>query len=181
LIDESGLLLAPLVRRTWAWRGKTPQLRQQAKHREKVSLAAALWLPPERDRVGLFYETLVNAYFNNEQIAGFLEDLLREIPNRLVVVWDRGQMHRGDPIRSQRARFEPRLSLEELPSYAPMLNPLEPVFSWLKESRLCNFAPWDAHELNRAVFRELQALADDQSLLRQLWHRSDLPMPQPLI
>ena len=180
MIDESGLLMAPLVRRTWAWRGQRPQLKQQGKHREKVSVAAALWLPPERNRVGLFFETVVDAYFNNEQIAGFLEDLMREIPNRMVVVWDRGQMHRGDPIRDQLARFQPRLSLEELPSYAPMLNPLEPVFSWLKYSRLCNFAPGDAQELNRATFRELQALAADQRMLRELWHRSDLPMPRPL-
>jgi len=172
--------MAPLVRRTWAWRGQRPQFKQQGKHREKVSLAAALWLPPKRNRLCLFFETLVNAYFNNEQVAGFLEDLLREIPNRSVVVWDRGQMHRGEPILSQLARFQPRLSLEELPPYAPMLNPLEPVFSWLKNSRLCNFAPWDAHELNRAIFRELTALADDQNLLRQLWHRSDLPLPRPL-
>jgi transposase len=180
LIDESGLLMAPLVRRTWAWRGQRPELKQKGEHRQKVSLAAALWLPPQRDRLELFFETIINGYFNNEQIADFLEDLVRAIPNRLVVVWDRGSMHRGDPIWSQLARFEPRLSLEELPPYAPMLNPLEPVFSWLKYSRLCNFAPWDADELNRVVFRELQVLAANQSLLQNLWHRSDLPMPRPL-
>jgi hypothetical protein len=169
--------MAPLVRRTWAWRGERPQLKQKSKHREKVSLAAAICVSPAGNRLKLFFETLVNAYFNNEQIAEFLEDLMREIPNRLVVVWDRGPMHRGDFIRGQVARFRPRLSLEELPSYAPMLNPLEPVFGWLKDSRMCNFAPWTAQELNHAIFRELATLADDQGLLRNLWHRSELPMP----
>src|SRR5438270_3673730 len=42
LIDESGLLMAPLVRRTWAVRGQTPVLQQRGKHRERVSVAAAL-------------------------------------------------------------------------------------------------------------------------------------------
>src|SRR5581483_592828 len=41
-VDESGLLMAPLVRRTWAPRGHRPVLRQRGRHREKVSLAAAL-------------------------------------------------------------------------------------------------------------------------------------------
>ena len=42
LIDESGVLLAPLVRRTLARRGQTPLLFQNAQHRDKVSLLAAL-------------------------------------------------------------------------------------------------------------------------------------------
>ena len=51
-IDESGLLMAPLVRRTWAPRGQTPELAQRSGHREKVSVAAALGLSPHRDRMG---------------------------------------------------------------------------------------------------------------------------------
>ena len=64
MIDESGLLMAPLVRRTWAPRGRTPDLVQQGGgHHEKVSVAAALWLSPRRDRLGLYFKTLVNGYF----------------------------------------------------------------------------------------------------------------------
>ncbi len=60
LIDESGLMMAPLVRRTWALRGQTPELAQEGGRRQKVSVAAALWLSPRRDRLGLFSRTLVN-------------------------------------------------------------------------------------------------------------------------
>src|SRR5437588_626476 len=66
-IDESGLLMGPLVRRSWAPRGDPPTLLQKGRHREKVSVAAALWLPPARDRVGLFTRTLVDGYFDNER------------------------------------------------------------------------------------------------------------------
>ena len=41
-IDESGFFLNPLVRRTWAPRGKTPLLRRFGRHRDKVSTVAAL-------------------------------------------------------------------------------------------------------------------------------------------
>jgi putative transposase len=140
-------------------------------------LAAALWLSPRRDRLHLFWRSLVDTYYNNERIAQVLESLLREIPQRLIVVWDRGNMHKGDPIRAQIARFRPRLSLEILPSYAPMLNPVEQVFSWLKYSVLNNFAPANATELNERMTSELTRLEQSEPLLRALWSRSELPMP----
>jgi len=140
LIDESGVLMAPLVRRTWAPRGQTPHLDQSGGQRQKVSVAAALWLPPRRDRLSLSFATLVNGYFDNWQSAAFLEALLQELTGRVVVVWDGGSMHKGDAIHELAERCADRLSLEKFPPYAPILNPVEPVWSWLKYGRLCNFA-----------------------------------------
>src|SRR5713101_6382681 len=111
----------------------------------------------------------------------FLEVLMREIPERIIVVWDGGMMHKGDPIREAVERFKPRLHLEKLPPYAPMLNPLEQVWSWLKYSRLCNNAPADAAELNRAIKGELKRITDDHGFLLNMWHRSDLPVPRALL
>ena len=62
-------------------------------------MAAGLWLPPARDRLGLFTRTLVNGYFNNERVALLLRELLAEVGGRLGVLWDGGSMHKGDPIR----------------------------------------------------------------------------------
>jgi transposase len=177
--------MAPLVRRTWGRRGHRPVLRQRGRHREKVSVAAALWWAPSRawdDRpLGLVYHTLVDAYFTSDQSAAFLERLMREIPEGLTVVWDGGQMHKGDPIRQAVERFRPRLTLERLPPYAPMLNPVEPVWSWLKYSRLCNAAPANATELARCVRRELEGIRDDPEFLRSMWQGSDLPLPRTLL
>jgi hypothetical protein len=38
-LDESGLMMAPLVRRTWAPRGQTPILLQRTRSRDKVSVS----------------------------------------------------------------------------------------------------------------------------------------------
>src|SRR3954453_4703365 len=43
LLDESGLLMSPLVRRSWAMRGCPPGQKVKAGYREKVSMTAALW------------------------------------------------------------------------------------------------------------------------------------------
>jgi hypothetical protein len=181
VIDESGLLMAPLVRRTWALRGQTPELAQRGSKREKVSVAAAVWLSPRRDRLGLFARTLVDDYFDNWSSAAFLEALLKELPGRVVVIWDGGSMHKGDPIDQLQDLMADRLSLEKFPPYSPQLCPVEPLWSWLKYSRLCNFAPADAVQLDGCVVAELSAIRDDQELLRGFWHASDLPFPRTLL
>jgi hypothetical protein len=180
VIDESGLLMAPLVRRTRAPRGQTPKLVQRSGKREKVSVAAAVWLSPARDRPGLFARTLVDGYFDNWSSAAFLEALLQEVPGRVVVIWDGGSMHKGDPINQLQGVMSDRLSLERFPPYSPQLSPVEPLWSWLKYSRLCNFAPQDAIQLDGRIHAELSAIQDDQELLRGFWHASDLPLPRPL-
>src|SRR4051794_13337579 len=98
LLDESGLLMAPLLRRSWALRGNPPESVYKAGHREKVSVAAALWLPPERDRLPLAYQTLVNGYFSTAEAAEFVGGAVQGLPGPVIVVWDRGTMHKGEPI-----------------------------------------------------------------------------------
>jgi hypothetical protein len=181
LIDESGLLMAPLVRRTWAPRGQTPVLVQKSGTREKVSVAAALWVTPQRDRLGLFSGTLVNGYFDNWYSAAFLEALLQELTGRVIVLWDGGTMHKGDPIRALVDHFAARLYLEKLPPYAPELNPVEFLWSWLKYSRLNNFAPRDAIQLNERVVSELTAIQSDQGLLESFVHAAELPLRLTLL
>jgi len=181
LIDESGLLMAPLVRRTWSFRGRRPVLLQKGKQRDKVSVAAALCLSPARDRLRLIYRSLVNAYFDNERTADFVRYVLRQLGGRVVALWDGGTMHKGDPIRALVAQYGDRLSLERLPPYAPMLNPVEPLWSWLKYGRLSNFAPRDAHELNDVIRAELTPVCRHQEALFGFWHASDLPLPRALL
>ena len=181
VIDESGLLMAPLVRRTWSLRGQTPELAQEGGRRQKVSVAAALWLSPHRDRLGLFSRTLVNDYFDPWYSAAFLEALLKELSGRVVVVGDGGSMHEGDPIAQLQDVMADRLCLERFPPYAPILCPVEPVWSWLKYSRLCNYAPHDAIELEGRVIAVLSAIRDDQELLRSFFRASELPLPRTLL
>lgn len=47
--------------------------------------------------------------------------------------------------------------------------------------RLCNFAPQDAHHLNKVILRELEAIRDDRERLRNFFHASDLPLPRTLL
>ena len=181
LLDESGLLMAPLRRRSWSSRGDPPEIEHKAGHREKVSVVGALVLTPSRDRLTLAYQTLVNGYFGNVLVAEFLSGALQWLSEPLVVIWDGGSMHKGGPINELVAQSKGRLDLERLPAHAPMLNPVEQVWAWLKYGRLCNFAPQDAVELDEAVIRELDSIREDQERLRNFFHASDLPLPHALL
>jgi transposase len=181
LLDESGLLMTPLVRRSWAMRGCPPQEEVKAGYREKVSVAAALWLTPCRDRLGLAYQTLVNGYYGNVEVAEFLSGAVQWFDAPLIVIWDGGTMHKGGPINELVAQSNGRLDVERLPPHAPVLMPVEQVWTWLKYSRLCNFAPQDALDLNDAIIRELDPIRDHQPRLQNFFHASRLPLPRALL
>ena len=180
-LDESGLLMAPLLRRSWSLRGHPPQIKQKARHREKVSVAAALYLPPLRDRLHLAYQSLVNGYFDNEAVAEFLSGAVQGLGGPIVLLWDQGTMHRGGPINGLVEESAGRLELESLPAHASSLMPVEFLWRYLKYDRLCNFAPRDAPHLDRAIVRELEPIRDDQQLLRSFFHQSGLPLPRALL
>ncbi len=173
--------MAPLLRRSWALRGWPPPLEQKVGHREKVSVAAALWLTPLRDRLHLAFQTLVNGYFTNVEVAEFLSGAVQGLPEPVIVVWDRGNMHRGDPIRELVEQSRGRLDIEPLPPNSPELMPVEQLWKCLKYGRLCNFAPRDAAHLNKRAIRELEAIGEDQGLLHSFYHLSSLPLPRTLL
>jgi putative transposase len=171
--DESGLLLAPLIRTTQSPRGRTPLLIHRASHRQKVSAAAALSLSPIRGHIQLHYQTLVNAYFNSERYALFLRELLHDMRGPLVLVHDNANLHRGEPMRDLCHEF-PRLHLHNLPPYAPELNPVESLWNWCKDKQLVNFAPHDIEELWAGAKLCLEDVQHDQDRLRSFLESTPL-------
>jgi len=111
-------------------------------------------------------------------VTAFVEAMFTEREGRFVVVWDGGTMHKGEPIRALETQFADRLCLERLPPFAPRLNPVEWLWSWLKWERLSNFAALDVQELDARVVAELASKRDDQPFLRNLFHASELPLPR---
>ena len=58
-------------------------------------------------------------------------------------------------IRELLARY-PRLYLEPLPAYAPHLNPVEFIWSYLKYGRLANFVPKHLGQLDKTLQAHLE-------------------------
>lgn len=65
-------MITPLVRRTWAPRGQTPVLYQRGRSRQKVSVIAALVIPPGRDRVACCIRLAPDASIDAVGVRAFL-------------------------------------------------------------------------------------------------------------
>jgi putative transposase len=109
-------------------------------------------------------------------VAAFLRELLRHLRGKVIVVWDGGSNHKGPAIRAVTDRF-PRLELERLPGYAPDLNPVEMVWSYLKHGLMANFVPRHVRHLDQVVRGHLGKLGTDPAMIRSLWGGSRLPFP----
>ena len=73
---------------------------------------------------------------NSADVVAFLEHLLREVPGRLVIIWDGAPIHRSQVIKEFLANgAAQRLHLERLPAYAPELNPGEGLWATAQRGR----------------------------------------------
>lgn len=176
LIDESGLFLNPLVRRTWALKGQTPVLEADGGHRKKVSVIGGVSVSPTTRRLGFYFATQPDGFYTAEKVVEYLRDLLKHLRGNVIVVWDRGPNHKGQVIREFLTKNR-RLRLEMLPAWAPDHNPVEAVWSWLKYGELANFAPHDLEQLDDEIVDRLIELKFAPDLLKALWNRSKLPFP----
>jgi transposase len=131
-VDQSGFYLLPMVVRTYAPVGKTPILKENLT-RDHLSVMSGITLD------GKLYMLEQERAFKGEDAVRFLKHLMRQIPGKLLVVWDGSPIHRGRMVKDFLASgASSRLQLEQLPGYAPDLNPDEGVWKHLKCVELRN-------------------------------------------
>ena len=130
--DQSGFYLLPAVVRTYAPVGKTPILKEHL-GRDHLSAMSAITLE------GKLYMMEQERAFKGEDVVRFLKHLLRQIPGKLLLIWDGSAIHRGGAVKDFLASGASwRLKLEQLPGYAPDLNPDEGIWKHLKRVELKN-------------------------------------------
>jgi transposase len=174
-LDESGLLMAPLLRRTWALRGQTPILRQRTRSRDKVSAVGVVTISPQRRRLGLYVALYPNTNVNAPLLVSYLRALRHHVHGPLILVWDRLKVHRARVTRAFLERC-PQIHPVPLPPYAPELNAVEYVWGYLKGHPLANHAPSDAFALARTAIRHARVVAGQQRLLRGFVRATGLPL-----
>jgi transposase len=170
-VDESGFMLQPVCRRTWAPRGQTPIQHAWDRH-DRLSTIAAITHSPRRQRLGLFFQIRPHNIRGPDMVR-FLRALHRQLRQPIVLVWDRYSVHRS-AARLLREAGCKWLHVEWLPGYAPDLNPVEAIWSHTKYSDLANYIPEDADHLLDAVGDSLNDLHYNQRLLSSFFDWADL-------
>lgn len=170
-LDESGFLLIPNVKRTWAPAGQTPTIRYCFKH-SKISAINALAVSPKRKRIALYLQFRRRS-FKGPDVKRFLQYLLKHVRGPIILLWDKGRIHRDQEVNAW-CEAHPRLQVEEFPGYAPELNPAEYV--WCQsDSAVANSAPEELDELNAMLVNTKRRLSRSQALLWSCIYASDLP------
>jgi len=169
------MLMAPLVRRTWAPRGETPYLHQRTQSHTKVSVIAALCISPERDRLHLYFRLHPDENIETGRVRGFLQQLIRQLDAPMVLLWDRLPAHRSRAVQDF-IRDTPDLYSEFLPPYAPEVNPVEQVWSYLKMNPLANFTAYDVDTLADTTRHHSRSLQRNQQLLQSFIANTPLPI-----
>jgi transposase len=130
--DQSGFYLLPMVVRTYAPVGETPILHENFT-RDHLSAMSGITLE------GKLYMLEQDRAFKGEDVVRFLGHLMHHIPGKLLVIWDGSPIHRSRAVKDFLASgASSRLKLEQLPGYAPDLNPDEGIWKHLKCVELKN-------------------------------------------
>jgi transposase len=172
-LDESGFMLQPVRRRTWAPIGQTPLQYAWDRH-ERLSVISIIGVSPLKHQLSLYFQ-VTPENVDADQTIWFLQKLHEHYGRRVIMVWDRWAVH-----RSAAAYFDKNhpdwFQFEWLPPYSPQLNPVEQCWNHTKYSDLANFIPDDIHHLETEVYDSIEKLHHDQTLLRSFFDFVKLPL-----
>jgi tRNA U34 5-methylaminomethyl-2-thiouridine-forming methyltransferase MnmC len=173
LLDESGFMLQPLVRRTWAPRGQTPIQYSWDRH-DRLSVISAITVSPLHQRLGLSFR-IHDHNITFQEVMAFLTMLHRRLRRKFIVVLDRLNAHRK-AVRLLQETHPDWFEVTWLPAYAPELNPVEMVWNHTKYADLANFIPEDVHHLHRAVTTSLDNMHTQSHLIRSFFQHARLKL-----
>jgi transposase len=150
--DESGVSQQPVIRRTWAPRGKTPILTHTGASWKRLSIAGALAFRWDGRRTRFFFQTRPGTYTDLALIT-FLRALRRHFRRqRVMLIWDGLGAHKSRRMRAYLATQGGHwLTVERLPAYAPDLNPVKPLWGNVKSQEMANVCAPDLAALRRPL------------------------------
>ena len=142
-VDESGFYLVPGLVRTYAPCGQTPILRCWQTH-DHLSMMSGI------TPAGQLYTRVREQALTSTGAVAFLKHL-RQVLRKVLVIWDRSPIHRGEVRQFLTNGGARNVHLEALPPYAPDLNPHEGVWQHLKHVELRNLCCADLAHLRQEL------------------------------
>jgi len=174
--DEAGAWLNGPVRRTWGKAGHTPVLRMSGKHNDKISMVAWVCFK-EGVEPRLIYAIKPSGGYTKKDFPRFLTLLHRRLDGPVTVVWDNYSSHISKHVK-QYAHRQDWLTIIQMPSYAPELNPVELLWAHAKE-KIANRAFRSIDELHRAARSALRYIQRHPELLLAFLAGTGLELTPP--
>ncbi len=183
--DEAGQTLRPPKARTWGRRGRTPVVSVSGKGSGRVSVAGLACLKtgsPGR----FFYRLRVHRGRKGERrsmseadYAGLIAAAHRTLNAPVILIWDNLNTHRSKVMREFTSAHQDWLTVIQLPSYAPDLNPAEGAWSNMKNG-LGNLAACTLDQLTATVRNRLRRIQHRPELITAFLGQTGLTLePEP--
>jgi transposase len=175
-LDESGFMLTPSIRRTWAPCGQTPIL-DAWDRRDRISAISSISVSPKNRRTSLHFELLPdNKNVHAVDIVAYLKRLKAQIGGPLTVLWDGSNLHDRSKLVQAFLAKNTDIQTETLPAYAPEINPDELVWAWTKYGRLPNLAAANTEWLRDYLWAEFEYVKRHPELLASFIEKTNLPL-----
>jgi transposase len=145
-------------------------LRRVTYDRRALSTAVALTLS------GRIYKRHFEDAMRSEQVIETLEHVQKHIPGKIILIWDRASIHISKKTQNY-LRDHLEIMVEELPPYAPELNPEEYCHGNVKQ-HLKNARPGTKKEIRSMLDRGFARLRRRPDLLLSFFHAAGLPVRQ---
>ena len=168
--DEFGFSYLEGLATTWARKGKRPILRRVARDRRVLSTAVALTLS------GKIYKCHFEGSIKSDQVITTLQHLQHHLPGKIILIWDRARTHKIKKTQAYLAAH-PEICVEELPAYAPELNPKEYCHGNVKH-HLKNARLTDKGQMRQMLNRGFARLRHRPDLLLSFFYAAGLSVRQ---
>ncbi|MGO8753236.1 MAG: IS630 family transposase [Thermoguttaceae bacterium] len=174
-IDETGFMLSPTLRRTYAPRGKQPVIRTGDPH-ARISVIGAMTISPKQHHFSFqFHLAEENVNFHGCSIVPFVDTVYRTLAGPLTIIWDGIRIHSAKPLADYLFRHRD-IVVESFPAGASEVNPADKVWGYVKFGRLPNYAPPGLKSLRGRIRREFSRLQGRPDLLESMFHRTGLTL-----
>ena len=161
-IDEAGFYLLPGVVRTYAPRAQTPILKTILSYAH-LSVMSGITMEGH-----LWTLTRKRALTSLDSVR-FLKHVRQQRQSKLLVIWDGSPIHRKEVTRFMADGGTRYIHLEQLPAYAPDLNPAEGVWQHLKHVELHNVCCKDLSHLGRELNLAIMRLRSKPQIIRSFF------------
>ena len=164
--DETGLRSDAVRGRSYAPRGRTPDVRVNHKR-------AGLGLISAVTNKGELRWMVLDGAVTAASLLRFLARLVREADQKVFLILDRLPVHRSAKVRTWLAGREAEIEVFYLPGYSPELNPDEGVNGDLKQAVTRKEPARSKAQLKRAVVGHMRKLSKLPDRVRSFFgHRT---------
>src|SRR3712207_5971488 len=160
--DETGLRSDDVRGRSYAPRGRTPEVRVNHK-RTSLGLISAV------TNKGELRWMVLDGAVKAPSLLRFLARLVRDVDRKVFLVLDRLPVHRAAKVRAWLAGREAEIELFYLPGYSPELNPDEGVNGDLKQAVTRKEPARAKAQLKRALVGHMRRLSKSPQRVRSFF------------